>query len=203
MIVDETTEEDDAKDEMSEIEDEKVKVRGRLGPKDGFGYAIDPGRTNQDGADTRPGVDFVRYKDVCAGREPNKRLDECDERERDGAPDWDCGVGGGVVWDGLASLEGLCLAESEKLVQGRPECAAEFPEAGGEGQRDGEETEGGDEEGGGERGPGCADARVGEVERTRPGAELEAVHEQEATRSTLADVGTAIGRNPGNLPDCC
>lgn len=46
MIVDDAAEKDNAKNEMGEIQEEKVQVRGWLWPKNGFGYAIDPGGTD-------------------------------------------------------------------------------------------------------------------------------------------------------------
>lgn len=106
-------------------------------------------------------------------------MHERDERECDGAPERDCAAGGvGVGGAGFAGIDGLCLAESDELVQGRPKCAAEFPGEGGEGEREGKETEAGDEDGRGKRGPGGADARIGEVKWTRSTAGLKSVHDE-------------------------
>lgn len=43
MIVESSTQEDDAKDEMGEIQPEEIQVGGWPGPENGFGDAIDPG----------------------------------------------------------------------------------------------------------------------------------------------------------------
>ena len=90
VIVDDAAEKDNAKYEMAKIQEEEIKMRGGLWPKNGFGHAIDPGGTDQDSAYTRPGVEFASDQDVCAGGQPNKGLHEGDERECDGAPERDC-----------------------------------------------------------------------------------------------------------------
>ena len=175
MIEDDTTKEEDTQEEMSKIEPEKIQVRGWLGPKNGFGDTIDPGRANQDSAYAHPGVVLESNEHVCASGQPDKCLDECDERKCDGAPEGDCTIGCiHRIICGFASIQGLCLAESDELVKRRPES----PRKGGDWEGDGGERDDGDDGDGDERGPGCTNARVEEVERTRPTAKVNTVHAQ-------------------------
>lgn len=208
MVVDATTEEDNAKDEVCEIQPEEVQVRYRLGPEDGFGDTVDPGRTDQDGAHARPGVILARDEHVGATREPEKRLHERDKRECNRAPEGDCDIRDmlRVVCAGFASAQRLCLAQSDKRVQRERERAPNFARNGGERERDGDKTEDGDKGGRCKRGPRDADARVRRVERTRP-AEME--RHASATRalnransSQIADVSRSyhIRQHIGPIP---
>ena len=56
MVIDDTTENDDPKQEMKQVEEEEVQVCGCLGPENGLAYTIDPGGGNQHGTYAHPGV---------------------------------------------------------------------------------------------------------------------------------------------------
>ena len=176
VVVDDTTENDDPKQEMKQVEEEEVQVGGGFGPENGLAHTVDPGGANQNGTYARPGVQLVGNENVCASRQPKKRLNERNERESDGAPERDCAVCGHVVWDGFTGIQGLCLAESEELVQWQGGYSDKPSRDGREWDGNGEETKGGNEDSGGKGSPGCTDARVRQVEGTRPPAELKTVH---------------------------
>ena len=56
VVIDDTTENDDPKQEMKQVEEEEVQVCGCLGPENGLAYIIDPGGGNQNGTYAHPGV---------------------------------------------------------------------------------------------------------------------------------------------------
>ena len=88
-------------------------------------------------------------EDVCASRQPKKYLNKRNEHECNGVPERDYAVGDHVIWDGFTGIQGLCLAESEELVQWQGGYTCKPPRDGWEWDGNGKETKGSDEDGGG------------------------------------------------------